>query len=142
MIVVDAKDMILGRMATKIAKMALLGEEIVVVNCEKAYISGSPVDVKKKYDQRRARGVPLKGPYVSRSPDRIVRRAIRGMLPHRQEKGREAYERVMTYIGVPAKYKDVKAVSFSDVAISKLPTLKMVSVKEVSRHIGSKHLGE
>lgn len=140
--IIDAKNMILGRMATRVAKMAILGEEIVVVNCEKAYISGRPSLVKDKFQQRRDRGVPLRGPYISRSPDCLVRRTVRGMLPYKQEKGLLAYKRVMTYIGVPEKYSKEKLLSFNDCEISKLPTLKFVSLKDISRHIGSKRLGD
>ena len=138
MIVIDANEMILGRMSTKVAKMALLGEEVIIVNCEKAYISGKPARIKDRYQQRRDRGAPLFGPYISRSPDRLMRRTIRGMLPHKQGKGLDAYKRVMTYVGVPEKYKDVKAISFEDCMISKLPTLKFITLNDISKHIGSK----
>ncbi len=38
--VYNGKDLILGRLATVVAKQALLGEEVKVVNCEKIMISG------------------------------------------------------------------------------------------------------
>lgn len=142
MILIDATEMILGRMSTRAAKMALLGEEVIIINCEKAYISGKPALVKDEFQIRRDRGAPLFGPYISRSPDRLLRRTIRGMLPYKQEKGLKAYKRIITFIGVPEKYKDVKAISFDDCKISKLPNLKFVSLQNISRHIGSKHFGE
>ena len=39
--VVDATDMIMGRMCSQIAKLALLGEHIVVINSRHAIISGN-----------------------------------------------------------------------------------------------------
>lgn len=140
--VIDASQMLLGRFATRAAKMALLGEEVIIVNCEKAYVSGNKVGVKDHYKQRQDRGVPLKGPYITRSPDRLVRRTVRGMLPHRQEKGRQAYERVMTYLGVPEQFKNEQKITFEDCHVSKLPHLKYVSLQDIAKHIGSSHLGE
>ncbi|MFA6088991.1 MAG: 50S ribosomal protein L13 [Candidatus Woesearchaeota archaeon] len=142
MIVIDATDMLVGRFATKVAKMALLGEEVVIVNCEMAYISGSPLQIKDKYQNAKHRGAPLVGPYISRSPDKLVRRSVRGMLPHRQGKGRDAFKRIMTYIGVPTEFKDSKMISYEDAKVSKLPNLKYISMQEISRHLGSKRLGE
>lgn len=140
--VIDAKDLLLGRFATRVAKMALLGEEIVIVNCEKAYVSGDKVQVKAKYKQVDDRGIPLKGPFLNKSPDRLVRRAIRGMLPYKQQKGRQAYERVMTYVGVPSQYEEEEKISFEEASVTKLPNLKFVSMKEVSKHLGSNVLGD
>ncbi len=37
--IIDANNMILGRLASFAAKKALLGEKIDVINCEKAVIS-------------------------------------------------------------------------------------------------------
>ena len=41
MIIYDASDLIVGRLSSKVAKDALLGKEIVVVNCENSILSGS-----------------------------------------------------------------------------------------------------
>ena len=49
MIVVDAKDSILGRVAAYVAKQALKGEEVAVVNCNKIIISGKKKSIKEEF---------------------------------------------------------------------------------------------
>ena len=106
MIIIDAKDLIVGRFATFAAKQALLGNEIAIVNCEKAYLTGTPTHVLSEFRRKRVQGTWATGPFYHRQPDRLVRRMIRGMLPHKQEKGKSAYQRIMCYIGVPSDFKN------------------------------------
>ena len=130
MIVIDATDLIVGRMGAKIAKMLLLGETIEIVNCEKAVMTGNKHFILTKYMQRRKRGVPLRGPYFPKMPDRIVRRVIRGMLPWQQTRGREAYRQLICVKGVPEKYKDAKKVTFE-----KRDRLKFITLQDLSKLI-------
>ncbi len=136
--IIDATDLILGRMAAKAAKAALLGESVDVVNCEKALITGNKKDIIAKYRHRLELGQPRKGPFIQRKADRFVRRTIRGMLPFKQAKGRMAYERVKCYIGIPAPFKDQKAETIKGASIEKVPNLKHITVHEVCRQIGGK----
>jgi len=138
MAVIDATDLLLGRMATRVAKRALLGERIDVVNCEKAMVSGGRANVYAKYTRIRNLGAALVGPYFPRLPDRFVRRVIRGMLPYKKPRGREAFERVMCHIGTPVAFKEKQAETFDQAKISKLPNLKYVSVHDICRHLGGK----
>jgi len=138
MTVIDAKDMIIGRMATDIAKRALMGEQIDIVNCEQAVITGRKEEILAKFRQRRVRGIPLKGPYFPRTSDRIVRRIIRGMLPYKQEKGRTAYKRIMCYIGVPEKFKEEKPETNKEANYSRLNNMKYLRVGDVSKTLGLK----
>jgi len=135
---IDATDLILGRLATKAAKMALLGEEVVIVNCEKAVITGPKKIILEKFYKSRHMGEPTHGPFMPRMPDRIVRRTIRGMLPYKNDRGRQAFRRVMCYIGVPEKLKDKKAETVDGAGISKAPTLKYMTIKEISKELGAK----
>lgn len=131
MIVIDASNLILGRMATFVAKQALLGQEVRVINVEKAIISGKKKvvinDVKKNMD----RGTPAKGPFIPHMADRYVRRVIRGMLPYKLPKGAEAYKRVLCYVGVPKELEGQKTVNVPNAEVKKLPTLNYISVGEV-----------
>jgi len=132
--IIDASDMILGRLATYIAKKALLGEKVDIVNCEKAVITGNKQSVFEKYKKRNERGSrPTKGPFIPKMPDRFVRRCIRGMLPYKQEKGINAFKRVMCYIGMPDEFKDKKIEVIQDCNVSKVPSLKYVYVDEICR---------
>jgi len=135
--VYDGKGLILGRLAAVVAKDALLGEEVKVINCEKVVISGRKRVVFTENKERRARkGYPLKSAKLSRLPDRYVRRSIRGMLPWKQTRGREAFKRVMCYQGVPEGIE--KGLTIEKAAAKKLPTLYYTTVEEVCRNAGGK----
>ncbi len=97
--VVDATNYPMGRLASFVAKEALKGEEVKVINCNKVLITGSREYVEKEFQVRRGRyGSSQKGPRISKSNEQIVKRTIRGMLPNfREGKGREAYKRIMCY---------------------------------------------
>jgi large subunit ribosomal protein L13 len=101
MAIIDATDLILGRMATVIAKRLLQGEQITILNAEKAVVSGKRQSRVKELKKRLEIGHPRKGPYLPRQPDRFVKRSIRGMLPRKKPKGIEAYRRLRVFIGVP-----------------------------------------
>ncbi|MBW3004072.1 50S ribosomal protein L13 [Candidatus Woesearchaeota archaeon] len=136
--IIDATNLVLGRFATKAAKAALLGENVDIVNCENAVITGSKATVFARYKRKRELGIPLKGPYFPRQPDRFVRRIVRGMLPYKKPKGSEAFKRVMCYRGIPDKFKDQKFVTFKEADVSKLTTLKFITVKELCKLLGAK----
>ena len=61
----DANNLIVGRFGTFVAKKALLGERIDIINCEKAVISGRKEEVFAKYKKRRDIGAPRKGPFIN-----------------------------------------------------------------------------
>jgi large subunit ribosomal protein L13 len=137
--IIDANNIIIGRMATFAARKALLGEKVDIINCEKAIISGRKESVCYKYLYRaRETGGPRKGPFVSRLPDRFVRRIVKGMLPLDKTRGREAYKRVMCYIGVPEEFKGKPTEKIYKADVSRLTTLKKVSIGEICRFMGGK----
>jgi len=138
MIIINTENLILGRMATVVAKKALLGEQIRIINCEKAVLTGSKKNILEKYKARRARGQFNKGPYIPRRPDMFVKRAIRGMLPYKQEKGRNAFESVKCYLGVPEEFKDKETEVIENANINKIQTLKFMFVGDICKELGSK----
>src|SRR5690349_9682424 len=103
--IIDATDLILGRLAATVAKKALLGEKVDIVNAEKKVVTGKRAHIIQKYHQKIGRTTILRGPFVPRMPDRLVRRTIRGMLPYKKEKGDKTMDRIMCYIGVPAEFQ-------------------------------------
>jgi large subunit ribosomal protein L13 len=139
MIVIDATDMVLGRLATIIAKKALLGETIKLINCEKAVVTGEKKSVLANYQKRMIRGIHSKGPFLPRMADRFVRRTIRGMLPYKVARGAEAYKRIMCYAGIPEEFAKEKITQFNECNISKLPYLKFVTVKDICKFLGAKN---
>lgn len=135
---IDATNLVVGRLATYVAKQALLGAKVNIFNCEKAIISGTPAQVREKYYHRIFQtGQPWRGPFISRMPDRFVRRIIRGMLDHTSARGKNAYDRVMCYMGVPVQFKDAKLVSLGKKKAD-LPNLNYQSVGELCTSLGGK----
>ncbi len=137
MIIIDAENSILGRVATTAAKQALLGEDIAIINADKAIVSGTKQEVFARYKQRYARGVPSKGPFILRAPDRLVKRTIRNMIPYKTPRGREAFARIKCFVGVPAEFADKDAVIVGKNK-RELPNNKFVTIKEISRNLGGK----
>ena len=135
--VYNAENQILGRICTHIAKDLLKGEGVIVVNSEKAVLSGNVRWKKEHYLQRVKRGDPKKGPFFPRYPDDIFRRTVRGMLPWHQAKGRNAFRRLKVFIDVPEEYKNNQAERIKAADASKLKTTYM-TLGKLSTDIGAK----
>ncbi len=103
--IVDATGLVLGRLASVAAKSLLAGEEVKIVNAEKALITGSKDFIFEDYGHTRARGHKEKGPYFPRRPEMILKRTVRGMLPYKMRRGRDAFSRLRIYVGVPRELK-------------------------------------
>jgi large subunit ribosomal protein L13 len=132
-VVVDARDCILGRVASEVAQKALAGERVAVVNAEDAVITGSEEDVMSVYRKRTEVGSD-RGPYYPKRPDRIFKRAIRGMLPHKETRGREALDRVRVYVGNPY---DEDGDVLDGTSLDRLSNIKFISLGEVSEKLGA-----
>ncbi len=106
----DATDKILGRFCSQIAKRALIGENVVVVNAKNAIISGSKRDIEEKYLarlKRRTATNPSRGPFWPRRPDTLMRGIIKKMLPRKKMRGKLAIKKVHIYIGeIPERFKN------------------------------------
>jgi len=127
--VIDGTNAVLGRLASYAAKQALLGEEIVIVNCEKVIITGNRQNILEDFRDKRTKiGSGQKGPKISRLAYMIVKRAIRGMLSHRQARGKEALRRIMCYEGIPEKFKEAKMIRSG-----KEKQGKFIQVKELTK---------
>ncbi len=127
-IVIDAAHAPVGRTASYAAKQALLGNDIVVVNAEQAFISGSKSWVAAEYVERRARGgTSQKGPNFPSRPEFIFKRTIRGMLSYKQGRGREAFKRIRCYRGVPLEFNDTTKVIMEAVPQGNYITLEQLS---------------
>jgi large subunit ribosomal protein L13 len=132
-VVVDAGDCIHGRVASKVAQRALDGETVAVVNAENAVITGAADDVMAKYKKRTDVGSD-RGPYYPKRPDRIFKRAIRGMLPHKKPRGREALENVRVYVGNPY---DEDGEVLEGTSLDRLSNIRFVQLGEVSEKLGA-----
>ncbi len=138
MIVIDGTNLILGRLATFAAKKALEGEKIIIVNSEKVIISGRKESIFERYKIKRERGHPYKGPFTPRTPDRLLRRTIRGMVSYKSGRGREAYRKINCYLGIPEKYKNEKIETLEKAHFSRLKTINYLSLEKLSKLLGAK----
>jgi large subunit ribosomal protein L13 len=136
--IIDAKDLILGRVATAAAKQAMLGEDVQIVNCEQAVITGNKKDILAEYIHRLGFGQPNQGPYHPRKSNLIFRKTIRGMLPWKRARGREAYARIRCYVGVPEALAGKETTQLERAKINKLPNLKFMKLSELCRLVGAK----
>ncbi len=128
--IIDGTGARLGRLASYAAKEALKGEEIAIINCEEIVIVGNKQDIKKKFEARRMRvGSGQKGPKVSRLSEKIVKRAIRGMLPnHRRGRGKECLKKIKCYKGFPEQFKNNEIVSLKAPEKRKYSKIKEISI--------------
>jgi len=133
--IIDAKGLILGRMASSVAKRLLQGETVIVVNAEKAAISGKRLQIVKDAKTFLEVGHPRKGPFHQRRPDRIVRRTIRGMLPRQKPKGLQAFKRLRVYLGVPLEVEDKEIQTILEANADKLKS-PYITVGELAKEIG------
>jgi large subunit ribosomal protein L13 len=139
----DATDMIMGRMCSQVAKLALLGEHVVITNAKDAVISGRRNEILAKYVhlRRDIRNLsnPRRGPFHSSRPDTFIRQKIRFMLP-KNHRGAEALKRVHVYIaGIPAvkeaKYKGAEPIIVQNASKERL-SHKYVTVEDVCNNMG------
>ncbi len=134
-IVIDADGLILGRMCSMIAKKLLTGEEVIVVNAEKAVLSGRRKSKVKEAHVFLEVGKPVTGPFHYRRPDRILRRTVRGMLPFKQPKGKQAYKRLKVFLGLPDELRDQKTETFEEAQAKRL-TCPYFTLGEYAKEIG------
>ncbi len=139
-IVVDGTNMVLGRLASRIAKLLLEGYRVHVVNVEKVVVSGRKnmvvqaykrtiLNVKSHYSHKWR-------PKRPRSPVRLFKKTVWGMLP-KNNKGLRALRRLKAYIGVPQDFKDRETIQFPEASASKL-SRPGVTLAVIARELGWK----
>ncbi|MEM3086744.1 MAG: 50S ribosomal protein L13 [Halobacteria archaeon] len=131
--VLDADGHVLGRLASHVAKRLLQGEEISIINAERVLVSGERRRVTDAYRAAWSRGSPGKGPHFPRPPDRILKRTVRGMLPHTKGRGREALGRLRVYLGTPPELAGARAQKVPDAAPTRLLATPL---GKISRELG------
>ncbi|NVM52978.1 MAG: 50S ribosomal protein L13 [Candidatus Helarchaeota archaeon] len=141
--IINADGLILGRVASKIAKMLLLGEKVIVINAEKTIISGNKRQIIARYKERqqiRTHYNPIKGPFWYKSPDQLVRRTIRGMLPWKKDRGKQVYRNLKVYIGIPEDFEldEADIETFADLSIDRIKG-SFMQVNELAKEIGYKY---
>ena len=135
MIYINAENHVIGRLSTFISKKLLEGEEVVVLNSDKAVVQGSKYSILSEYRTIRDMRHKRRGPYYPRMPDRIFKRTVRGMLPYQKPRGRAAFKNLRVYIGVPEEFSD-KEMIVVDNAINKND--RFITLKDISLYLGGK----
>jgi large subunit ribosomal protein L13 len=139
-ILVDATGCIAGRMCSHVSKLLLKGNRVIIVNSEKAMLSGNrykTIDLYKEFLEINSVTNPIHGPFHPRRPDTMLTKMVRGMVPKTKTSGIEAFKRLRVYIGIPDQFMNKKAESFEDSKITRPPS-KYISVGDVAKQIGWK----
>ncbi len=127
--IIDGKKIVMGRLASYVAKEALKGEEISVVNCSEVIITGNKKEIENQFLIKGGRfGSSQKGPTHHKSSEKIVKRVIRGMLPnYRVGRGREAFKKIKCYDKIPKEFEGKELI--------KLEQNKKIKTHEVKEFI-------
>ena len=131
--IINAEGAVLGRMCTHIAKRLLNGEEIAVVNSEKAIITGKKAQIKAEYKVKRDMGTYRKGPFFPRMPDMLVKRTIRGMIPYQSSHGRVAFKRLKCYIGLPNEFEGQPLETIEE---ARKQPVNFITIDELTKFLG------
>ncbi len=134
-VLVNADGLILGRMASKVAKQLLSGDEVTILNAEKAILSGRRKSKVAEAKEFLEVGAPDRGPFHYRRPDRIVKKTVRGMVPFKQPKGKNALKKLKVFMGVPKDFQNLEMVTFDEATATKLKGPHM-TLAELAREIG------
>ena len=129
--IINGQDVVMGRLASFVAKELLKGEEINVVNCNKVIISGNKKNIEEEFKEKRSKyGSSQKGPKHPRVSEKIVKRSIRGMLPnHRVGRGRIAWKNLRCYNELPKEFEGKNMVE-----LEKPTKIKFVQVKHLQKN--------
>ncbi|MCG2881866.1 MAG: 50S ribosomal protein L13 [Acidilobus sp.] len=140
-VVIDGEGAILGRMASLIAKLLLEGHRVVVVNAEKVAVSGDPSRLIKFYRDTvlgvRSHYSHKWRPKRPRSPQRLVIKAVHGMLP-KNKKGEDALSRLRVFVGMPKEYAEKASKLPEEFTVAKLTKAKYATLGEIARQLGWK----
>jgi len=111
--VVDAEDMVLGRLAAEVAAVLRgkkkptyqpnvdAGDYVIVVNAEKVRLTGMKEEQKTYFKASKHIGNSHLISYKhmkEKHPERIIEKAIKGMLPH-NALGRQMFRKLKVYTG-------------------------------------------
>jgi large subunit ribosomal protein L13 len=130
--VIDASDVVLGRLASQVAVLLRgkhkpifaphvdTGDFVIVINAGKVALSGNKLEQKRAY---RHSGYPgglrsiSYGELMEKRPERIVEKAVRGMLP-KNSLGRKTLRKLKVYAGPDHPHSAQQPVPFEITQVS------------------------
>ncbi len=142
MLIIDGKDLVLGRLSSFVAKRLLEGERVTILNAEHVVVSGrvgATLDKYKAWLGTRNVANPRKGPFHPKHPEDIVRRAIRGMLPFSRAHGIAAFRRLRVHVGVPEEFSGKEMVQLPGAGLQSLGTRRFIRVGDLSKELGARY---
>ena len=142
MMIVDGKDLVLGRLASFAAKRLLEGEKVTILNAEHVVVSGrsdSTVELYRAWLGTRNVANPRRGPIHLKRPEDLVRRSVRGMLPFSRARGIEAYRGLRVYVGVPEEFSGKETVPVPGAGLQGLGTRRYIRVGDLSKQLGGSY---
>lgn len=116
--IIDAKGLIAGRIASKVAKSLINGESVVILNAEEIVVVGNKESTIEKFKRRvdaAVKGNPHYGPKYSRVPDRMFKRTITNMLPKKSSAKKRILGKLEVYNAVPKEFAKEKTITFDDI---------------------------
>jgi len=116
-VVVDATDQMMGRLASKVAKLLLQGHRVVVVNSEKALLSEkkrTTIEEIVAFRQTKGRVHYKHTPRHPKTPSGFLTKVIRGMLGRRKSSSLAMFKNLRVYEGVPRSYTRAPKISFEE----------------------------
>jgi len=134
--IIDARGLVLGRMASIVAKRLMKGEKIIIVNASDAVISGKRLSIIREKEKFLQIGHHRKGPVHPRTPEGIVKKVIKGMLPRKKPCGMDAIKKLRVYSGMPTEFES-KTITLPEVDVR---TLKgsYIKVSELAHNLSWK----
>merc|ERR1712025_732817 len=121
------------------------GQHVTVVRCERLEQTGSHIRNKFKFltfIRKKTNTNPKRGPFHERSPAKVFKRCVRGMLPKKKKRGYCALARLKTFDGCPAPYDKKKLVVPEALRTLRLrPYRRYSNLGKICSQLGWKHGG-
>jgi len=143
-LIIDARDHILGRLASTVAKHLMMGTKIYILRCERIVMSGHIIRNKlkmKSFRGHRMNTNPRKGPFHYVQPSRMFYRVVRGMIPHKTPRGKKMMSLLHCYDGMPPRFQHIRKVRLITAykAIRMDPNRAMTSLGRLCVEFGWTH---
>jgi large subunit ribosomal protein L13 len=135
-VVIDGTNLILGRLGSTIAKRLLMGESFKIVNCKHVVILGRKSFLVQRYKNKISNKVTKQGPYYSRSPSDIVKRAFRNMLPYKNERGAAAFRRLKCYNSTPSTLVSAEKETIEKATLNNEEVFYYTKIEDLSKALG------
>jgi large subunit ribosomal protein L13 len=130
-VLIDAEDQILGRLATKTARLLRgklktnftphvdCGDNVVIINAEKIILTGKKLTDKEYLSHSGYPGgqkAVTPKQLLAKKPESVIEKAVRGMLP-KNRLGRELFRNLHVYAGTehPHQAQQPKAINLNSI---------------------------